>query len=201
MPIMDIVVESVKLASELHRSQRKKKPIVPGIPYLGHLMEVAGIVQANGGDETTVAAAMLHDAIEDQGAEAREHIRKKLGQHVLDIIEACTESDTFPKPSWKERKDAYLRLVETASVPALLIMVADKLQNSRALLRRLKLYGAEGWGHPSREEKLQYLQSLVEAMRLRLAQLEREAAHPTLVSIRLLVDEYIEVVAALAKCS
>ncbi len=194
---MDIVVESVKLASALHSRQRKKKSIVPNIPYMGHLMEVAGIVQANGGDETAVAAALLHDAIEDQGAEAHEQIREKFGQQVLDIIEACTESETFPKPPWRERKEAYLKLVETASVPALLVMVADKLQNSRALLRRLKLEGAEGWGHPSREEKLWYTQSLVEAMRHRLTQLEQETNHPTLVSLRLLIDEYAEVVAAL----
>ena len=54
---MDTIVEAVKLASKLHSRQRKKKSIVPNIPYMGHLMEVAGIVQTNGGDETTVAAA------------------------------------------------------------------------------------------------------------------------------------------------
>ncbi len=112
---MDTIVESVKLASKLHRRQRKKKSIVPDIPYVGHLMEVAGIVQANGGDETTVAAALLHDVIEDQGAAARGQIRDKLGQEVLDIVEACTESETFPKPPWRERKEAYLKLVATAS--------------------------------------------------------------------------------------
>ena len=111
---MDIVIESVKLASQLHSRQRKKTPIVPDIPYMGHLMEVAGIVQANGGDETTVAAALLHDAIEDQGAEVR------------------SESETFPKPPWRERKETYIKQVETASVPVLLIMVADKLQNGRS---------------------------------------------------------------------
>ena len=165
---MDTIVEAVKLASKLHSRQRKKKSIVPNIPYMGHLMEVAGIVQTNGGDETTVAAALLHDAIEDQGAEAREQIRDKLGQEVLDIVEACTESETFPKPPWRERKTTYLNLVETASLPVLLVIVADKLQNSRALLRRLKLEGAEGWGHPGREEKVWYLHSLVEALRRRL---------------------------------
>lgn len=196
---MDIVVESVKLASQLHSRQRKKKPIVPDIPYMGHLMEVAGIVQANGGDETTVAAALLHDAIEDQGAEAREHIRARLGQPVLDIVEACTESETFPRPPWRERKGAYIKQVETASASALLVMVADKLQNSRALFRRLKLQGAAGWGSPSREEKLWYLQRLVEALRRRMKQMEQETNHPTLVSIRLLIDEYAEVVAALTR--
>ena len=194
---MDVVVESVKLASKLHSRQRKKKSIVPDIPYMGHLMEVAGIVQANGGDETTVAAALLHDAIEDQGAEAREQIREKFGQEVLAIVEACTESETFPKLSWRKRKEGYLKLVEMASLRALLVMVADKLQNGRALLRRLKLEGAEGWGNPSREEKLWYTKSLLEAMRRRLRQLEQETDHPTLVSLSLLIDEYAEVVATL----
>ena len=194
---MDTLVEAVKLASKLHSRQRKKKSIVPDIPYMGHLMEVAGIVQANGGDETTVAAALLHDAIEDQGAEAREQIRDKLGQEVLDIVEACTESETFPKPPWRERKEVYLNLVATASLPVLLVIIADKLQNSRALLRRLKLEGAEGWGHPSREEKVWYLHSLVEALRRRLTQLDQQPNSPMLVSLHLLIEEYAEVVAEL----
>ncbi len=196
---MDTLVEAVKLASKLHSRQRKKKSIVPNIPYMGHLMEVAGIVQANGGDEITVAAALLHDAIEDQGAEAREQIRDKLGQEVLDIVEACTESEIFPRPPWSERKATYLSLVATASLPVLLVIVADKLQNSRALLRRLKLEGAEGWGHPSREEKMRYLDSLVEALRRRLTQLDQETNSPMLVSLHLLIEEYAEVVAELAR--
>ncbi len=194
---MTMIIEAAQLASHLHSRQRKKKSIVPNIPYLGHLMEVAGIVLANGGDENTVAAALLHDAIEDQGAEAAEHIRATVGQEVLMLVEACTESETFPKPPWRERKQAYLHLVERASVRALLVIVADKLQNSRALLRRLKLEGAQGWGNPSREEKLWYFHSLVNAMRRRLSQLEQETDHPALVSLSLLIDEYAEVVAAL----
>ncbi len=195
---MDTIVESVKLASKLHGRQRKKKSIVPDIPYMGHLMEVAGIVQANGGDETTVAAALLHDAIEDQGTEAREQIRERLGQDVLDIVEACTESETFPKPPWRERKVTYLKLIEAASISALLVIVADKLQNGRALLRRLKLEGAEGWGHPSREEKLWYFNGLLMAMQGHLGHLEQESDHPTLISLGLLINEYSELVVALA---
>ncbi len=195
---MDTIIESVKLASKLHSRQRKKKSIVPDIPYMGHLMEVAGIVQTNGGDETTVAAALLHDAIEDQGAEAREMIREKLGQDVLDIVEACTESETFPKPPWRKRKVTYLKLIKTASLPVLLVIVADKLQNGRALLRRLKLEGAEGWGHPGREEKLWYFHSLVTAMRQRLSELEQRSDHSMLISLNLLIDEYAEIFAALS---
>src|SRR5438105_6436140 len=182
---MDIIIESVKLASTFHSRQRKKKSI-PGIPKMGHLMEVAGIVLASGGDDVTVAAALLHDASEHKGAQVRDQIRENLGQEVLSIVEECTESETFQRLPWMECKEAYLKLVETASLPALLVIVADKLQNTRALLRRLKLEGAEGWGNPSREERLWYMQSLLKAMRRRLTQLEQETDHPTLVSLRLL---------------
>jgi (p)ppGpp synthase/HD superfamily hydrolase len=196
--LMNLIVEAVSLASQLHSRQRKKKSIVPDIPYMGHLMEVAGIVEANGGDETTVAAALMHDAIEDQGPEAREQIRQHLGQPVLDIVEACTESETFPRPPWRRRKLAYLDLVERASLPVMLVIVADKLQNSRALLRRLKVEGARGWGYPAREEKLWYLHNLVATLRRRLGQLETETDSPLLVSLRVLIEEYAEVVADLA---
>jgi (p)ppGpp synthase/HD superfamily hydrolase len=193
---MDIIVESVKLASTFHGHEYKKKSI-PGIPKMGHLMEVAGIVQSNGGDEITVAAALLHDALEHQGTEARDEIREKVGPEVLSIIEGCTESETLP--TWRERKEAYLKMVETASLPALLVIVADKLQNVRALLRQLRLKSAEEWWDPRREEKLWYKQSLLKAMWRRLTQLEEETDHPTpaLVSLRLLIEEFAGVVAAL----
>ena len=196
---MSLVVESVKLASELHGDQQKKTPLAAPTPYLGHLMEVAGIVLANGGDDITVAAAFLHDAIEDQGPQTREIIRDQLGEQVLEIVEACTESDTFPKPSWKERKRTYIKRVGAASAHALLVIVADKLQNSKVLLRRLKLQGAKGWGKPGREEKLWFKRSLLDIMRVRLSQLEQQMAeHPLLLNLRMLIDEYGEVVEALA---
>lgn len=192
-----MLIEAVRLASQLHSSQQKKKSIVPNIPYMAHLLEVAGIVQANGGDETMVAAALLHDAIEDQGIEARDSIRAACGPEVLQIVEACTESETFPKPPWRERKETYLHLVDQASPGTLLVIVADKLQNSRALLRRLKLEGSQGWGKPGREEKLWYFHNLLAAMRRRLIHLQQETNHPILVSLSLLIEEYAEIVAAL----
>lgn len=158
-----------------------------------NVLEVTGIVQANGGDEVAVAVVLLHDAIEDQRAETRERIREKLRQQVFEIIEACTESDTFPKSPWQERKKAYVNQVETVLLPTLLVIVADKLQNSRASLRRLKYQGAERCGNTGLEEKLRFKQSLLEAMCYRLTHLERETDHPMLVSLHLLIDEYAEV--------
>jgi hypothetical protein len=73
------------------------------------------------------------------------------------------------------------------------------LQNGRALLRQLRLKGAEEWWDPRREEKLWYKKSLLKAMRRRLTQLEQETDHPTptLVSLRLLIEEFAGLVNAL----
>jgi hypothetical protein len=82
----------------------------------------------------------------------------------------------------------------------LLVIVADKLQNSKVLLRRLKLQGAQGWGKPGRKEKLWFKRSLLDAMRVRLGQLEQQmVGHPLLLNLHVLIDEYAEVVEALAR--
>ena len=182
-------------AAEKHAGQTRNAST---IPYIAHLKGVTSLVLEAGGDEDLAIAALLHDVVEEcGGAPMLKEVHRRFGGRVAKVVDGCTDADTFPKPPWRERKETYIKQVETASVPVLLIMVADKLQNGRALLRRLKLQGAMGWGSPSREEKVWYFQCLVEAMQRRLTQLERETNHPTLVSIRLLVGEYAEVVATL----
>ncbi len=66
-----LVVQAFQLAAQLHADQTRKASLVPNTPYLSHLMEVAGIVMSNGASSVVVAAALLHDAIEDQGARTR----------------------------------------------------------------------------------------------------------------------------------
>src|SRR5690242_16277117 len=123
------------LASELHAHQRRKASLVPGVPYLSHLMEVAGMVMATGAPETVVAAALLHDAIEDQGNQTRNVIRDRLGPDVLALVEECTEQGTggLTKAPWQERKEAALLGIPALSAFALMIKTADKLQNIREL--------------------------------------------------------------------
>lgn len=91
---MDKSQRAITLAFALHGDQKRKASIIPGAPYISHLMEVAGMVAANGGDDETVAAALLHDAIEDQGAETRDAILEQCGPRVLALVEECTEAGT-----------------------------------------------------------------------------------------------------------
>ena len=190
---MKLLSEAFQLAEELHSHQYKTgSGVAAQLPSLSHLMEVAGMVLANGGDELAGAAALLHDSIENIGEHSREVIRERLGEPVLEIVEECTESVTLSSFPWKERKQAYLQQISTASLPALLVMAADKLQNSRVLVRRLKLQGSQGWGRADRESKLWFKQHLLHTMVDRLGQLEHEPNQAMVIGTRLLLAEYAE---------
>ena len=67
-------------------------------PYVGHLLGVASIVLAHGGDEDEAIAALLHDAVEDQGGKPRLlDIRQKFGLRVAQIVEGSTDSRHAPE--------------------------------------------------------------------------------------------------------
>src|SRR5437764_374118 len=118
-----LVTRAFLLASDLHVNQTRKASFVPRVPYLSHLMEVAGMVMASGAPETVVAAALLHDAIEDQGNRTRLSIQEKLGVEVLALVEECTEPGTgaATKAPWYERKRAALQRMRQLSLGAFMI--------------------------------------------------------------------------------
>jgi GTP pyrophosphokinase len=118
------------------------------VPYMSHLMAVSALVLEYGGNEDEAIAALLHDAIEDQGPEfkggsdgLREEIRKRFGKEVLAVVEECTDADTMTKPPWKERKLAYIDHLESASKGGLLVSNADKVHNASSILRDHKKKG------------------------------------------------------------
>ncbi|WP_346294429.1 HD domain-containing protein [Sphaerothrix gracilis] len=76
----------------LHRHQCRK---VQPVPYIAHLMGVAALVLEDGGSEDEAIAALLHDAVEDQGGEPiRIQIRHRYGEFILALVDACTESQS-----------------------------------------------------------------------------------------------------------
>lgn len=130
--------DAFALARELHAGQRRKGT---DIPYLGHLMAVAALVIEDGGDEDEAVAALLHDAVEDQGGAATlALIRGRFGPRVAAIVEACSDTDETPKPPWRRRKQAYLAHLRDPELPegALRVSLADKLHNARAILADLR---------------------------------------------------------------
>jgi len=119
-------------AARLHATQYRKGT---SRPYLAHLLGVTSIVLTHGGDEDEAIAALLHDAVEDQGGlKTLRAIRKKFGARVARIVDGCTDSHTVPKPPWLERKKEYLRHLRRADSSVRLVSAADKLYNAREIL-------------------------------------------------------------------
>jgi (p)ppGpp synthase/HD superfamily hydrolase len=135
--------EAFNFAFKLHRNQIRKGS---KIPYLTHLMAVATLVLENGGNEEEAIAALLHDAVEDQGGlETLEQIRNRFGEGVAYIVKECSDSFSTPKPPWRERKLNYLNKLESASPSVLRVSLADKLHNIRSLLSIYLQDGEEIW--------------------------------------------------------
>src|SRR3954466_15409034 len=93
-------------AEHKHHSQVRKGG---DIPYVGHLLSVAGLVINDGGSETQAIAALLHDAVEDQGGpQTLQEIRANFGEDVARIVDECSDADEEPKPPWLDRKRTYI---------------------------------------------------------------------------------------------
>lgn len=135
--------EALVFATRLHARQVRKGS---GIPYISHLLAVAALVLEYGGNEDEAIAALLHDAIEDQGGEAtRREIRQRFGDTVVEIVNGCTDADTIPKPPWRPRKEAYIAHLRYASPSVLLVSAADKLHNTRSILGDYRVVGEQLW--------------------------------------------------------
>jgi (p)ppGpp synthase/HD superfamily hydrolase len=163
--------EALLLACRWHAQQRRK---LSGAPYVAHLLRVAGIVLEAGGSEDEAIAALLHDAVEDQGgAAAREAIRRHFGQDVARIVDECSDTDESPKPPWRQRKESFIERIATMSPSARLVTAADKLDNVGGLIEGYQEQGERIWRHfhGGRDGALWYHLAVVD-------QLRRGAAHP-----------------------
>ena len=132
-------LEAFAYAARLHGRQTRKGT---NKPYIGHLMSVASIVIAYGGDEEMAIAALLHDAVEDAGGLKRlREIRKKFGKRVARIVDGCTDAYGEPKPPWLERKQKYIARVAGEAEDTRLVSAADKLSNARDVLADVRVDG------------------------------------------------------------
>jgi hypothetical protein len=143
MKLSDRFSRALAYATELHADQRRK---VSGAPYVSHLLRVAGIALEHGADEDVAIAALLHDAVEDQGGKkTRQEIRRLFGKRVVQIVDGCTDTDQDPKPPWRARKEAYLARLGIASDSVRLVSASDKLDNARSILISYRQLGESLW--------------------------------------------------------
>jgi GTP pyrophosphokinase len=157
--------EALVYACRLHCGQYRKRT---RIPYVAHLLAVTGLVLEYGGDEDLAIAALLHDAVEDRGGrKTLAQIRRRFGDRVAAIVAECSDRLTVRKPPWPERKRAYLAHLKTASRDALLVSLADKVNNAAAIVKDQGKSGDRVWLRfgGGKRRTLWYYRSLVEAFR------------------------------------
>jgi (p)ppGpp synthase/HD superfamily hydrolase len=178
MTLTDRFFAALTYATRLHSGQLRKGS---GIPYIAHLLSVTGIVLQHGGTEDEAIAALLHDAVEDQGGyPTLEEIRKRFGADVAATVEGCTDAYTDPKPEWRERKEKYIAHLQTASPAVRLICAADKLDNIRAILTDYRVVGEKVWSRfkGGKEGTLWYYRAVLQALNINrtplIEALERE---------------------------
>lgn len=153
------------LATRLHTNQVRKST---RIPYVAHLLAVTALVLEDGGDEDQAIAALLHDAVEDQGGiEILDDIGRRFGERVARIVEGCSDSFESPKPPWRERKENYLRHLREADIDILRVSLADKLHNACSILRDLQQHGDVIWERfkGGEDGTIWYYRSLVDVFR------------------------------------
>ena len=163
MKLSERFTDALTFATQLHANQTRKGG---GVPYISHLLGVASIALEYGANEDEAIAALLHDAIEDQGGAAtREEIRRRFGDVVTEIVDGCTDSDQTPKPPWLQRKEAYIAHIPTASASVRLVSAADKLHNVWSILKDYRLLGDAVWERfqGRKDGTLWYYRSLVKA--------------------------------------
>ena len=206
--LTDRYKNAIQFAIELHDGHMRKGT---QIAYLSHLISASALVMENGGEEDEAIAALLHDALEDQGDDyqsalevaeprsGREALKRDLetlyGSRVRDIVVACTDDEDFQKPpadeigpveAWMERKaDHIQRLEAQPDIGVLRVACADKLHNARSLLFDHQEHGDALWQRfrsQSRDNVVWYLSGMARVFRRRA---EREGD----VGLRRLVSE------------
>ena len=167
--LTDRFTPAVDYAREIHVGTRKGT----GVPYMAHLLGVASLVLGESdhvpfpGTEYIAIAALLHDAVEDEGGIPRlRDIEKKFGPDVAKMVEGCTDSfeaDASKKKPWEERKSSYIERLRNEPPSTLLVSVADKLYNARAILEDYREIGLKVWERfkRGREQQLWYFRELI----------------------------------------
>ena len=143
--MMELVSEAIVFAAKAHDGMRRKKSQAP---YILHPMEAAVIVGTMTDDQDLIAAAALHDVVEDADITIAQ-IEQRFGKRVRELVGSETEdkrADLPPAETWRIRKEESLAVLEnTDDMGVLMVWLGDKLANMRSIYRDFKVEGHAMW--------------------------------------------------------
>ena len=162
---MELVSEAIAFAVKAHDGMRRKKS---NAPYILHPMEASVIVGTMTDDQNLIAAAVLHDVVEDANITLNE-IEKRFGNRVRELVESETEDKRLnlpPESTWRLRKEESLEVLKnTENIDVLIVWLGDKLANMRAIYRDFKAEGDAMWqrfNQKDANEQAWYYRSILE---------------------------------------
>jgi len=133
---------AVAFAAYAHDGQCRKGT---ALPYIVHPMEVSAIAATMTNDQEVLAAAVLHDVMEDCGITENE-LRLKFGKRVAALVKAeSEEKDPDAAGSWQKRKLRTVNRLRAATREQMILTLSDKLSNLRSIRRDLIAHGDELW--------------------------------------------------------
>ena len=190
------LMRAMDLALDWHGDQVRKGT---QLPYLSHLLQVAGLVLEHGGSVQQAVAALLHDSLEDapEGnarAQREQAIRDAFGPEVLGIVRDCTDTEEGEskdnKAPWRLRKERYLKHLATASERTALVAACDKRHNLAAIVGDARAIGPALWErfNASPPEQVWYFEGVVEALGPKVPDRLRQELEDLLDDLREMVE-------------
>ena len=165
--LSSLLCQATRLAAQAHDGAYRKGGRAP---YLLHVMETAEIVGTMTEDEDVLAAAVLHDVLEDTSV-TEEELRETVGGHVTELVLAVSENKRREQPAemtWRLRKqESVERLLKDPRLEVKMIALGDKLSNIRALQRDYGILGEQVWerfNNKSKAEQGWYYQAVTDAL-------------------------------------
>ena len=132
--------KAVKLAVEAHSGTERR---CKGYPYIIHPMEAAAIVATMTNDQEMLAAAILHDVVEDTDVTI-EQIREMFGDRVAMLVQHET-APADPNLTWRERKAIQVKQLKAAPLDSKIVALGDKLSNMQGIALDYGQVGDEVW--------------------------------------------------------
>jgi guanosine-3',5'-bis(diphosphate) 3'-pyrophosphohydrolase len=160
-----LILKAAQFAAHKHRDQRRKD--VRATPYINHPLELANVLTSEGGvtDPVVLAAALLHDTIEDTQT-SYEELRSAFGLRVADVVVELTDTKFLSK---KARKRLQVERAGHATAAAKQVKIADKLCNLRDVLAS----PPKAWSLKRKQEYFDWAKEVVDEVRGANPRLER----------------------------
>lgn len=152
-----LILRAAAFAADRHRLQRRKD--ADASPYINHPLALADILAREGGieDATVIAAALLHDTVEDTETTIEE-IEAAFGGRVAAIVAEVTDDKSLPK---EERKRLQVAKARGKSPGAQLVKLADKISN----LRDLVAAPPANWSDERKRAYFEWARSVIDELR------------------------------------